>query len=102
MTSDAIEVSGVKIFMFAIGRGSGVARRFESESLVANEPIDISILKPGKTTATVNFQNVFSDYSLVMPWAQSNSRLAACILTGCVPNASLYGHDRWITLPAFS
>src|SRR5487761_260192 len=84
MTSDAIEVSGVKIFIFAIGRGSGVARRFESEPGDANEPIDISILKPGKRTALANFQNVFDHYSLVMPWAQSNSRLAACILAGCV------------------
>jgi hypothetical protein len=37
--------------MFAIGRGSGVARRFESVPVVANEPSDISILKPGKTAA---------------------------------------------------
>jgi hypothetical protein len=67
MTSDAIEVSGVKIFIFAIGLGSGVARRLESGPADANEPIDISILKPGSTTATANFRNVFSHYSLVTP-----------------------------------
>ncbi len=56
MTSEAIEVSGVKVCMFAIGRGSGVARRFESVTADANEPSDISILKPGKRTAINFFQ----------------------------------------------
>ena len=41
MTSEAIEESGLKVCMFAIGRKSGVARRFESVTGDANEPSDI-------------------------------------------------------------
>jgi hypothetical protein len=41
----------LKVCIFAMGRGSGMARRFESVSGDANEPSDISILKPGSTTA---------------------------------------------------
>src|ERR1700761_8024905 len=52
MTSEAIEESDVKVCMFAIGRKSGVARRFESASGEANEPSDIRGLKPGRRTAT--------------------------------------------------
>jgi hypothetical protein len=42
MTSEAIEESGVKVFMFDWSRGSGAARRFESVPADANEPDDIS------------------------------------------------------------
>jgi hypothetical protein len=42
MTSEAIEESGVKVFMFDWSRGSGTARRFESVPADANEPSDIS------------------------------------------------------------
>src|SRR5579872_4910729 len=69
MTSEAIEVSGVKVCIFAIGRGSGMARRFES--LDANEPGGISILKPGETTAIEFFKNNVLHYSLPMSAAQS-------------------------------
>src|ERR1700722_2705773 len=58
MTSDAIEESGEKVCMFAIGRGNGAGRRFESVPEDANEPIDISILKPGRTTAITLFQKI--------------------------------------------
>jgi hypothetical protein len=51
MTSEAIDVSGVKVFIFVIGRGSGMACRCESGAVDTNEPDDISMLKPGKTTA---------------------------------------------------
>jgi hypothetical protein len=54
MTSEAIEESGLKVCIFAMGRGSGKARRFESVPGDANEPSDISILKPGSTAAAVN------------------------------------------------
>src|SRR3981081_4001657 len=57
MTSEAIEESGVNVFMSALVLGSGTARRFESNPTDANEPIDIGKLKPGKRTAILRFQH---------------------------------------------
>src|SRR3569832_2984690 len=71
ITSEAIEESGVKVCMFAIGRGSGVARRLESVPEDANEPIDLSILKTGRTTATAYFQNIPPLFSRVVGFAFS-------------------------------
>src|SRR5579864_8182629 len=68
MTSEAIEVSGVKVFISAIGRGNGVARRFESVLLVP--PSDISILKPGKRTAINFFQRNLS--TILPPYSLRN------------------------------
>src|SRR6187200_747028 len=51
MTSEAIEESGVKVFMFALVLGSGTARRFESIPLDANEPGGIGQVNPGRRTA---------------------------------------------------
>jgi hypothetical protein len=51
MTSEAIEESGVNVFMFALALGSGTARRLESRPVDANEPSGIGQLKPGKRTA---------------------------------------------------
>src|ERR1700694_4328860 len=52
MTSEAIEESGVNVFMSELPRGIGRARwRFESGPAGANEPSDIGLLKPGKRTA---------------------------------------------------
>jgi len=48
--------------MFAIGRGNGAGRRFESVPEDANEPIDISILKPGKRTAKTTAKMLFQKY----------------------------------------
>src|ERR1700720_950218 len=92
MTSDAIEESGEKVCMFAIGRGNGAGRRFESVPEDANEPIDISILKPGRTTAITLFQKKYvSHYSLKVTSAQSVIRPAMSILAECVRGASLDG-----------
>jgi hypothetical protein len=41
MTSEAIDESGVNVFMFALVLGSGTARRFESNPTDANEPSGI-------------------------------------------------------------
>src|SRR5579862_5736592 len=87
MTSEAMEVSGVKVCMFAIGRGSGVARRFESVAGDANEPTDISKLKPGKRTAKVLIHKIHAHYSPVRPRAQSIIPAAPSILAECVRNA---------------
>ncbi|MGC1554430.1 MAG: hypothetical protein WA806_16775, partial [Bradyrhizobium sp.] len=86
MTSEAIEVSGVKLCIFAIGRGNGVARRFES--MGTNEPSDISLLKPGKTAAINFFQTEHRHYSPGMRCAQSNVGLGLSILAECVRKAS--------------
>src|SRR4030088_134466 len=56
MTSEAIEESGVNVFMFALALGSGTARRFESNPTDANEPSGIGQIKPGRRTATVRRQ----------------------------------------------
>jgi hypothetical protein len=80
ITSEAIEESGEKVFMLAFGRGSGTARRFESEPTDANEPDDIELLKPGRRTAIVRFQNEPFHYSFMAPSAQSDNRLPRCIL----------------------
>src|SRR6202048_4579039 len=56
MTSEAIDKSGVNVFMFALARGIGRARgRFESKPTDANEPIGIGQIKPGRRTATSAF-----------------------------------------------
>src|ERR1700722_6043406 len=58
MTSEAIEESGVNVFIFALALGSGAARRsLESSPTGANEPSGIGQLKPGRRTAIVRFQS---------------------------------------------
>jgi hypothetical protein len=57
MTSEAIEESGVKVFIFALVLGSGTARRLESFPLDANEPGGIGQVKPGRRTAMVRLQD---------------------------------------------
>jgi hypothetical protein len=71
MTSEAIEESGENVFMFAIGRGSGTARRFESGPTDANEPSDMGWLKPGRRTAAVRLQNEPCHYSFMERSTQS-------------------------------
>src|SRR5476651_1247269 len=57
MTSEAIEESGVNVFMSELPRGIGRARwRFESGPAGANEPSDIGLLKPGRRTANSRLQ----------------------------------------------
>src|SRR4030088_3182178 len=57
MTSEAIEESGVNVFMSELPRGIGRARwRFESNPAGANEPSDIGLLKPGRRTANSRLQ----------------------------------------------
>ena len=75
MTSEAIEESGVKVCISAMGRGSGVKRRFES--IDVNEPSDISILKPGGSTAKTDGNNFFSTNtsSLLSAGAPERNRL---------------------------
>src|ERR1700688_899811 len=57
MTSDAIEESGVNVFMFALALGSGTARRLESNPADANEPSGIGQVKPVRRTAKLRFQD---------------------------------------------
>ena len=58
MTSEAIDESGVKVFISALALGIGRARRrFESKLEGANEPSGIGRLKPGRRTAIVRFKN---------------------------------------------
>src|SRR5476649_585294 len=57
MTSEAIEESGVNVFMSELPRGIGRARwRFVSNPAGANEPSDIGLLKPGRRTAKSRLQ----------------------------------------------
>src|SRR5664279_2652113 len=57
MTSEAIEESGVNVFMSELPRGIGRARwRFESNPAGANELSDIGLLKPGRRTAKSRLQ----------------------------------------------
>src|SRR5664279_1003058 len=57
ITSDAIEESGVNVFISELPRGIGRARwRFESNPAGANEPSDIGLLKPGRRTAKSRLQ----------------------------------------------
>src|SRR5947207_14733824 len=58
MTSEAIDESGVNVFIFAFGLGSGTARRFESKPPDANEPSDMGQLKPGRRTAALAFSTI--------------------------------------------
>jgi hypothetical protein len=57
MTSEAIDESGVNVFMFALALGSRTARRFESNPTDANEPSGTGQVKPGRRTATVHFHD---------------------------------------------
>src|SRR5476651_1194182 len=84
MTSEAIEESGVNVFMFALALGRGTARRFESKPTDANEPSDIGQVKPGRRTA----KSRLVYYSLTMSRAQCGSRPFHRILSECVREAS--------------
>src|SRR5579871_2072822 len=88
MTSEAIEESGLNVCMFAIGRGSGAAPRFESVTGDANEPSVISILKSRQYGGSGNFQNIWQHYSSPQARAQSHGRSVTSILPRCVRNAS--------------
>jgi hypothetical protein len=59
-TSEAIDESGLNVFMFALSRGTGTARRFESVPADADEPINMGTPKPGSTTAMSFFQRLFA------------------------------------------
>src|SRR5271169_5124714 len=53
ITSEAIEESGENVFIFARGRGSGTARRFESVPADANEPSAIWIAQTGQDNGNI-------------------------------------------------
>jgi hypothetical protein len=76
--------------MFAIGRGSGMARRFESVPVVP--PSDISILKTRQENGNQLFQKYLDHYSPSVLAAQSAGGLRWSILAECVRDASLHRH----------
>src|ERR1700712_691471 len=77
MTSEAIEESGVKVFMSALVLGSGTTARwrFESKPEGAYEPSDIGMLKPGRRTAMLRLHNEPVYYSFTMLPAQCGGGL---------------------------
>src|ERR1700716_1692793 len=100
MTSEAIEESGVNVFMFALALGSGTARRLDSKPTDANEPSAIGLVKPGRRTAKLRFQDELVYYSFTMSPAQCGSRPPLRILSECVPGASPGRAPRSHVVPA--
>src|ERR1700722_15261504 len=90
MTSEAIEESGVNVFMFALALGSGapVRWRLVSSPAGANELSDIGLLKPGRRTATVRFQD--DPFTIPLRCHQRNAavRRRFAFLPECVQEAS--------------
>src|SRR4051794_32272070 len=71
ITSEAIDESGVNGFMLALAPGIGRARcRFELTLSDANEPKDITKLKPDRTNATHG--------------AETRSSAIHCVVTGAI------------------
>src|SRR5579862_8569148 len=74
MTSEAIEVSGVKIFMFAAVFGIGSERsRFESDPSEGSEPEDIVQFKPAGERRIKPREKVLTIYLRLAP-VQSTAR----------------------------
>src|SRR5262249_31768547 len=88
ITSEAIEESGVNVFMFALSRGTGSARwRFESTLS------EVSDMGHFKNWLASNKYRIECHYPFMAALAQSHDRPLSRFCPRCVPDASLPGES---------
>src|SRR4051794_510870 len=95
MTSEAIEESGVNVFICALALGSGTGRRFDSEPFEVYERSSIGELERGRRTAAAHFRKkpVYSSFTMPLKQGVSQRRFACYVSrAGCTTGVRISVH----------